>query len=158
MSYYDSKLIKRTKDLKGCCWLFIVLLVAIALGALLSSCGSTKYVEVPVEHIVYVFKTDTMLKTDSVFCHDSVYVHSKGDTLLIEKWHTKYRDRIEYRVKTDSFIKVDSIAVPYPVEKKLSKWQQIKIDLGGWMVGFIILSIIVFCVYLARGKVFRGIK
>ena len=23
MSYYDSKLIKRTKDLKGCCWLFI---------------------------------------------------------------------------------------------------------------------------------------
>jgi hypothetical protein len=87
-----------------------------------------------------------------------VYVHSKGDTLLIEKWHTKYRDRIEYRVKTDSFIKVDSIAVPYPVKKKLSKWEQIKIDVGGWMVGFIILSIIVFCVYLARGKVFRGIK
>jgi hypothetical protein len=76
--------------------------------------------------------------------------------LLIEKWHTKYRDRIEYRVKTDSFIKVDSIAVPYPVEKKLSKWEQIKIDVGGWMVGFIILSMIVFCVYLARGKVFRG--
>jgi hypothetical protein len=95
MSYYDSKLIKRTKDLKGCCWLFLVMLAAIALGALLSSCGSTKYVEVPIEHIVYVNKTDTMLKTDSVFCHDSVYVHSKGDTLLIEKWHTKYRDRIE---------------------------------------------------------------
>lgn len=156
MSYYDSKLIKRTKDLKGCCWLFIVMLVAIALGALLSSCGSTKYVEVPVEHIVYVNKTDTMLKTDSVYCHDSVYIHSKGDTVYFEKWHTKYRDRIEYKVKTDSFIKVDSVAVPYPVEKKLSKWEKVKMDFGGYMIVLIVIFIIAFLVRFLRRTGTRG--
>ena len=67
MSYYDSKLIKRTKDLKGCCWLLLVMLVAIAIGALLSSCRSIRYV--PIEKIkteyVYVNQKDSTKEEQS---------------------------------------------------------------------------------------------
>lgn len=154
--YYDEMLVKRSKSLRGCCWLFLVMILIIFLGVLFGSCSSIKYVEVPVEHIVYVNKTDTMLKMDSVYCHDSVYIHSKGDTVYFEKWHTKYRDRIEYKVKTDSFIKVDSVAVPYPVEKKLSKWEQVKMDFGGYMIVLIVIFIIAFLVRFLRRTGTRG--
>lgn len=30
--------------------------------------------------------------------------------------------------------------VPYPVEKELTKWQQIKLELGGWALGFMIIA------------------
>jgi len=33
--------------------------------------------------------------------------------------------------------------VPYPVEKKLNRWQSIKMELGGWAFGIIILFILI---------------
>ena len=36
--------------------------------------------------------------------------------------------------------------VPYPVEKELTRWQQFRLDVGGWSIAFIIISIfIVIC-------------
>jgi hypothetical protein len=43
-------------------------------------------------------------------------------------------------------IKTDSVHIPYPVEKRLTWWQQVKIELGGWAFG-VIISIILFIVY-----------
>ena len=31
---------------------------------------------------------------DSVYLHDSIFVHIRADTVYLEKWHTKWRDRI----------------------------------------------------------------
>ena len=174
MSYYDCKLIKRTKDLKGCCWLFIVMLAAIALGALFSSCRSTQYI--PVETIKTEVKEvhDTIKIQDTIKSEKQIVIR-EADTSEIERLNTEYGLKLDKAQKTILILnkelqqqshkenekkqnivyKEKEVQVPYPVEKKLSKWEQIKIDLGGW-VGFIILSIIVFCVYLARGKVFRG--
>ena len=36
---------------------------------------------------------------------------------------------------------IDSIRVPYPVERKLSKWQSMKLELGGIAMGVLIVSI-----------------
>jgi hypothetical protein len=177
MNYYDCKLIKRTKDLKGCCWLFIVMLIAIALGALFGSCKSVQFV--PVETIRTEIKQihDTIKIQDSVKNSQQMIIR-EADTAEIERLNTEFGFKLDKAQKTilvlrreleqhshsrtevkDSIVYRDKeVQVPYPVERKLSKWEQIKIDLGGWMVGFIILSIIVFCIYLARGKVFRGIK
>ena len=60
-----------------------------------------------------------------------MYIHQKGDTVWYEKWHTKYIDKVREVVRTDSFVKRDSIPVPYPVERKLTKWEQTKIAWGG---------------------------
>ena len=148
---------EKTKDIFYTLLVWLAMIAfCVVMATMATSCTTTKYVEVPVEHVVYVAKTDTMLKTDSVFCHDSVYVHSQGDTMYIERWHTKYKERMEYKVKTDSFIKVDSVAVPYPVEKKLSKWEQVKMDLGEYMVVLIVIFIIGFLLFFLRRTGKRG--
>ncbi len=33
--------------------------------------------------------------------------------------------------------------VPYPIEKELSKWQQFRLDVGGWAIAFVIVTILV---------------
>lgn len=35
------------------------------------------------------------------------------------------------------------VKVPYPVEKELSRWQQMKLELGGWAFGIIITAALI---------------
>ncbi|TCO88181.1 hypothetical protein EV202_12764 [Bacteroides heparinolyticus] len=53
---------------------------------------------------------------------------------------------MEYRYlfinKTDTVLQTDSVQVPYPVEKKLTKWESIKLDMGGWMFGALIVLLL----------------
>lgn len=47
------------------------------------------------------------------------------------------------------------VKVPYPVEKELTRWQQIKLELGGWAFGIIIafaLIILGWLIYNSRKK------
>lgn len=44
----------------------------------------------------------------------------------------------------------DSVQIPYPVEKQLTRWQQMKIELGGWAVGVIIILSIVLMLKMFR--------
>ena len=108
---------KRTVPLSG--WVMTTLFIGMMIVALamLSSCTTTKYVPV-IEH-----KTDTLIKTqhqrDSIWLHDSIHVSEKGDTIKIEKWHTKY---VEKEVHDTTYIaKTDSIPQPYPVTEYVEK-------------------------------------
>ena len=88
------------------------ILAAVAVLALLMcSCKSIEYVPVIEHHTDSVYLTK--VQRDSVYSHDSVYIKEKGDTVLIERWHTKY---IEKQVHDTTYIsKHDSIPVPYEV-------------------------------------------
>ena len=44
----------------------------------------------------------------------------------------------------------DSVQIPYTVEKQLTRWQQMKIELGGWAVGVIVILSIVLMLKLFR--------
>lgn len=108
------------------------------------SCRTVKYV--PVETI----KVDTTyinkLQRDSIYLLDSVYIKEKGDTVFIEKYKYLYRDKL---VRDTQYIaKTDSIQVPYPVEKVLTRWQQLKLELGGWALGIIIMVSLVFIIWI----------
>jgi hypothetical protein len=120
--------------------------IAFAVCALFGSCTTTKYVPI-IEH-----HTDTLIQTnvqrDSIYVHDSISVTQKGDTIRIDRWHTKY---VEKQVHDTTFVsKIDSIPQPYPVEVKVEKqltwWQNFKLHLGGiviWcalLVGVILLA------------------
>jgi hypothetical protein len=108
-------------------WLAILLLIA-----LLTNCTTTKYLEV--EKV----RTDTAYivkwQKDSVWLHDSIHVKEKGDTVMIERWHTQWRDR--FRVDTIYQATHDTIPQPYPVEvikeveKELSWWQRLRLWIG----------------------------
>jgi hypothetical protein len=59
----------------------------------------------------------------------------------------KYVKQVEYKYlfinRTDTILKTDSIQVPYPVEKRLTRWQTLKMGLGGWALGVIIVFALV---------------
>ena len=117
----------------GCLQLVCVvgtIIAGLALCALLGSCTTTKYVPVTETH------TDTLRVTqylrDSIYIHDSTHVREKGDTVLIERWHTRWRDRWQH--DTLYISKTDSVPKPYPVEVEvpapLTWWQQVRMGLG----------------------------
>ena len=114
-----------------------------------SSC-KTKYVSVPEYHKEYITKTDSFTQRDSIFSKDSIYMWMQGDTIYKEKFSVIYKDRWRDRYLCDTVIKTDSVRVPYPVEKKLSKWQQIKLDIGEWVIVALALSLIALVVIIVR--------
>ena len=100
-----------------CCWWGFWLFIALLVVGWLTSCTTTRVVTV--EKV----KTDTTYITkqqrDSIWLHDSIHVMERGDTIRIERWHTKYIEReihdTLYRAKTDS------IPVPYEVVKEVPR-------------------------------------
>lgn len=98
---------------------------------LLVGCKSIRYV--PVE----TTKTDSIyvsnVERDSIYLLDSIYIREKNDTVYLERWRVKYVERLS----RDTLWKerVDSIRVPYPVEKPLTKWQSLKMRVGGYALG-----------------------
>lgn len=122
----------------------------VAVMAIVICCVSckTKYVTVPEYHKEYINRTDTFLRSDTLFRLDSVVIRQQGDTTVIEKIRWQNRFVNVYKIKTDTIMKSDSIRVPYPVEKKLSKWQQFRLDFGGWAMGVLAFGIILFFIRL----------
>lgn len=115
------------------------------------SCHSIKYV--PVETVRTEYKTRDSIRYDSIYQRDSVYMQLKGDSVYLYKY--KYLYRYLTINKTDTVLKSDSIQVPYPVERQLTRWQEIKIELGGWAFGIIIsfaLIIVGWLVYKRRSN------
>ena len=88
---------------------------------------------------------------DSVAIHDSVVIVQDEQGNVKERLIVRYRDRWHatqdnltlqrqidrYKASNDSLraIKTEYKEVPIPVEKKLSRWQKIKMDVGGWAIG-----------------------
>lgn len=114
--------------------LIILLTSAICIG-----CRTIEYF--PVETV----RTDTVyvnrLSVDSVLVRDSVYIHEKGDT--VTEYRYKYVYRYKDRVDTLYISSRDTVSVPYPVEKDLTRWQQTKVDYGGWAMFLVFVFILV---------------
>ena len=129
------------------------MLAAVAMLALLMcSCKSIEYVPVIEKEVHHDSIYFTQLQRDSIWLHDSIRVEAKNDTIKIEKWHTKYIEKL--RVDTTYIAKTDTVPVPYEVKvevpAKISKTQK-----GLMMIG--LLSIMAAIVALAfwLKKLFR---
>lgn len=120
--------------------------VILLLFIFISGCRSIQYV--PVETVKIEYRD--RLKIDSIIKYDSVYFdrYMKGDTTFIIKEKYKYLDKI--KIVHDSVFKTDSISVPYPVEKQLSKWEKVKMDFGGISIGVASCLLIILAIYIIR--------
>lgn len=106
------------------------IIVALLICALFGSCTTTQYVPVPEYH------TDTVRIShnthDSIYVHDSTYIKEKGDTVRIERWHTKYIEKQVHDTIYQS--RTDSVPKPYPfvkvVERELTTNQKGLMILG----------------------------
>lgn len=112
----------------------------IVLTSVIWSCRSVKYV--PVETVKYDSIYINKVQVDSVYHRDSIYVVDKGDTVFLykDRYIYKYKDRTDTLYVTNT----NSIQVPYPVEKELTKWQQFRMDFGGWAIAAVIIIVLIF--------------
>lgn len=95
-------------------------LLFICIAICLAGCAKTIYV--PVESVRTEYQ-DRYFR-DSINVYDSIYVREKGDSVFVDRLQKIYVDRF----RVDSFIRIDSIQVPYPVDKILEvnrlRWYQ----------------------------------
>lgn len=136
--------------LKGAIWGLIACIII----SMLCGCRSTR--RVPVERMRTEYKDrvvavqdtvrDSVLMSSDVYRHDSVLIKMQGDTVYVERWHTllqnsQLRNRAEqsktahdtvYVTRTDSVIVQVRVPVkvPVPVERKLTKWEKVRMDFG----------------------------
>ena len=126
--------------------------MAIAAALLIMCCSCTRTVYVPQTSVQKDSIYLTQYKRDSIYLHDSVFIHSKADTLIVEKWHTKLVKLVES--DTLYIERNDTISEPYPVEKPLTYWQKSfmsigKVSLGVWF-GILIALLIYFVIKRKR--------
>lgn len=140
---------------------------------LLASCTTTKYVPVETVRTEIVNKTDTFIQKDTVQNEketilrearpeDSVMIAKLGiqlkdnERLLILMQRELEKEKSKtYESKTDSFIRVDSVQVPYPVERQLNKWESFCLEYGkvttGMSIALVLLGIL-WLIWLIKRK------
>lgn len=113
-------------------------------------CGcKTKYL--PMETVVYREKkelhTDTLWNTDSIRIHDSVVVERRGDTVFLERWHTKLKYQYVYKVKADTLFSVDTVRVKVPLVKEKTKYDSFVQGLCKFISISSVLALLVICIF-----------
>jgi hypothetical protein len=169
--YYYNKLYneRAKKSMVACFYSMMGIILLLIFSLLFSSCKNVQYI--PVERVVteYINRTDTVNKTDTLISEKETIIR-EADSSLIAKLGLQLKEnerailvlqrQLEKQIskesehKTDTVIKTDTIQVPYPVERTLTKWEQVKMDYGAIAIGgcitFVIIIIIGFIVRAYR--------
>ena len=146
MDYYERRE-RESGNIQRICWYSIVGVVVLVclmlMSSLFSGCKTITKTEV-VEKVRIDTLKETIWQKDSVWIHDSIYIHQKGDTVLVEKWHTKWMERL----LTDTVYQSKIDSIPYPVtvteyvERKLNWWQELRMHLGEIMLMLLLAAVI----------------
>jgi hypothetical protein len=162
---------KVEKAYRGSFWSFMMFILTMCVALFMLSC-KTEYIPVETSHTEHHWHTDSIKEVDSVIHErhttimqlDSVAMAQYGIKLknaerawLVKSWELERQ--IEQLQKMSAFRDTvrDTIQVPYPVEKKLSKWQQAKVDWAGWAMLGVLVVIILFLFIIPRWKGKRGV-
>lgn len=103
------------------------MLVGIAVLVAFILCGCKSVHEVPVMHDTVYINNDVyrnIEKHDSIYVHDSVWMTIKGDTVIVDRWHTRYKERVEVDTMRvhDTVYKAKEVPVEVVKEKKVPVW------------------------------------
>lgn len=144
---------------KAAITILFLLGMLILLVSAVCSCSRVQYVPLPsfsqVKDSVNLIDSVSMrykeVKVDSVRIKDStVIVQDKDGNIIMEKYYReteRYRslekdyNELMRRYESLKAEKRDSVPVPYPVEKELSRWQKLKMDVGGIAIVVVLLAL-----------------
>ena len=156
-------------------------LIIILLLCLLCSCTTTQYVPVETVKIEKETVHDTVYKVKTVHLNDCTSVEKQSllqevDSSCLKQlgiinppakaWmlHTSEK-KIEKKTQAESDTtkqitnrdssRIEYIQLPYPVEKKLTKWQQAKVDWGGWAMLTVVVIVLFIIVWLVNKRLQR---
>ena len=113
---------------------------------MLTGCTTTRYV--PVERVRTEWRDREVERVVTDTVREGRMVLVKGDTVVDvrERWH---RSTVTVH-DTVSVERRDTVSVPYPVERQLSRWERTKMDLGGVALGVLVAAVCVAVVWLSR--------
>lgn len=142
---------------------FILGSMVIFISTLFLSCSSTKYIPIEKTKTVYQNRVDTIKQIDSIF-NEKTTIIREADSSLVQQLGLKLKTnekaililKKELEKQThnklesmhDTVLVKDSIPIPYPVEKQLTKWQQFKLDFSDIVFSVFLLILIVCMVYI----------
>ena len=162
---------KEEKAYRGCFWSFVMFILMMGIALFMYSC-KTEYIPVETSHTEHHWHTDSIKEVDSVIHErhttimqlDSAAMAKYGIQLknaerawLVKSWELERQIEQLQKMSAIRDTVRDTIQVPYPVEKKLSKWQQTKVDWGGWAILAADVMIILFFVFALRRRGNRGV-
>ena len=113
---------------------------------LLAACSRVQYV--PVREVERRIEYRDSVRYDSVHVADSTFLRIAPDTVYHYRLRTEYR--YLFRHQTDTIQRQDTVQVPVPVERRLSRWEQVKMDFGGMAIGAVAASLLALLIYIAR--------
>ena len=134
---------------------------------LLMGCVNTKYIPVETVKTEYKNKTDTVIQKDTIKTEKEIIIReaNSGDSALLSQMGIKLKknERLlillqnqlneakshHLEVKTDTVIQCDTIRVPYPVEKKLTFFQQLAVD---WFTYSLIACALLIIILIVKVK------
>lgn len=122
-----------------------VLIIIAALAMLLCLCAcktQTKVVQVPtyLHDTTTVYRYNVRHDTLHSYTRDSVFVYTRGDTVYHNAVRIVDNSRVVYRCDTVYSNKVVERPVTVTkteikeIEKQLTRWQRLKMNLGGWLL------------------------
>lgn len=144
----------RDRVKEGQMWLLLIIVGWLILS--LCGCKQVEYVPVKVEakDSIYLTKYVKDSVYVEVFKGEKVFKGEEGgnDTIYITETKIVYREKL--LIDTMYVEKVDTIQVPYPVEKKLSKWEQTCVNYGGEAIVMCVVMLFIIG-WIAFKKIFR---
>ena len=153
--------------LKCTVWATVVFVCLLGIGSLFVGCKNVEYVPVESSHTEHHWHTDSVKQVDSIYHEkettimqpDSAEMAKYGIQLknaerawLVKSWELERQIEALQRLTAERDTVHDSIPVPYPVEKRLTKWQQAKVDWGGWAL-LVLIVLVVIAIYYPRRNV-----
>ncbi len=128
------------------------MLLALSVTALILMClvatGCTRTIYKPVETVRTEKDVVTRWLTDTVIQNDTRFIFVKGDTVI--DWRDRWRERIKEVHDTLYIERTDTVRVPVPVERKLKKWEQTKMDFGGAAIGATVVVLCIAVIWLIK--------
>lgn len=162
----EEELGTRSEGCAGAGVTVLIIIAALATLLLMCSCRTTRVLEqVP----AYVHDTTTVYRyqvrhdTLHSYTRDSVFVYTKGDTVYHNAVRIVDNSRVVYRCDTVHSNKVVERPVVVTktqvkeVEKRLTKWQRTKMQLGGWLLAMLVAVLLGGAVYgiIKLRKIYR---
>lgn len=127
---------------------------------LFALCACKTQRQVQTEYI-YIDRTDTLMqvkyRVDSINVHDSIITLIKGDTVITERWHTAYRDRLRVdtveRLHTETIYQTN-IETKIEEVNRLYWWQSTLMWIGG--IGLLLTLILILVALFTIRKWIKG--
>ena len=152
-------------------WAFTTFVLTMGIALFMLSC-KTEYIPIETSHTEHHWHTDSIKEVDSVIhekyttimqldsaamAHYGIQLKNAERAWLVKSWELERQIENLQRFTAIRDTVRDTIQVPYPVEKKLSKWQQAKVDWGGWAMLIVVVLIFLFLFFALRRRGVRGV-